>query len=139
MQHETASGDEDHIILRRPKPRGSRKPTPTEAAIQIAIKQRLTYLGCFVAHVPNAGKRTSGGGYRLKREGMVTGFPDLLIYRNGHHALLEVKRPGYSPSDVSDAQREIHATLARQGFPVAIVTGQDEAIRALEAMGWVFR
>jgi phosphoglycolate phosphatase-like HAD superfamily hydrolase len=53
--------------------------------------------------------------------------------------LLEVKRPGYTPSAVSPAQRDMHEALARKGFTVAIVTGQDEAVRALEAMGWVFR
>jgi hypothetical protein len=108
----------------------------TEAAIQIAIKARLTFHGCLVAHVPNAGKRSLGAGRRLKAEGMLPGFPDLLVYRGGKHALLEVKRPGYSPSDVSPAQREMHATLQRLGFPVAIVTSQDEAVQALKDAGW---
>lgn len=111
-------------------------PIPSERAIQIAIKDRLTFHGCLVAHVPNAAKRSAAAGRRIKQEGMVPGFPDLLVYRCGRHALLEVKRPGYSPSAVSSAQRDMHAALARQGFTVAIVTSQDEALAALRAAGW---
>lgn len=111
-------------------------PAPTERAIQIAIKDRLTFHGCLVAHVPNAAKRSAVAGRRVKQEGMITGFPDLLVYRAGKHALLEVKRPGYSPSAVSASQRDVHAALARQGFTVAIVTSQDEAVQTLRAAGW---
>ena len=111
-------------------------PVPSEASIQIAIKARLMFHGCLVVHVPNAGKRSLVAGRRIKAEGMLPGFPDLLIYRGGKHALLEVKRPGYTPSDVSPAQRDMHATLERLGFKVAIVTSQDEAVQALKDAGW---
>lgn len=127
---------------RRPKPRGSRKLRPSEAQIQISIKQRLVFLGCYVAHIPNAAKRSKRAGVRIKQEGMVPGFPDLAVYGGGYnrcrHALLEVKRPDYKLSDVQDNQRDCHAALLRRGWRVHIVTSQDEAVRALQDEGWVF-
>lgn len=120
---------------RRPKPRGSRKPQPSEAQIQISIKQRLIFLGCVVAHVPNEGKRTVVGGRFAKAQGLTPGFPDLLVYRGGKHALLEVKS---ETGRLSSAQIELHDRLRRQGFPVHVVRSQDEAVRALQSEGWVF-
>jgi hypothetical protein len=68
---------------------------------------------------------------------MRAGFPDLACYGpNGRHALLEVKRPHYSPSDVSDDQLDVHARLRGLGATVAIVTSIDDAVAALRAAGW---
>ena len=125
-------------VAAKRKPRASAKPKPTEAAVQIAIRQRLVFFGCLVISIPNEGKRSVVHGRRMKSLGLATGAPDLLIYRHGKHALLEVKRPGYSPSDVRDSQRDMHARLGSHGFPVAIVTSPDEAIAALEDAGWRF-
>ena len=109
---------------------------PKEAQIQRAIIDRLRFLGVLAVHVANEGQRSAKAGKRLKGEGMRPGFPDLLCYQDGRHALLEVKRPKYRPSSVSDNQHECHALLAEQGFAVAIVTSQDEAIDALRIAGF---
>lgn len=116
----------------------AKPPPPLEAKIQIAIKQRLILYGVVAAHVPNAGKRSKAAGRRLKAEGMITGFPDLVCVGDGGRTMfLEVKRPRYSPSDVSDAQRDMHDLLRRKGHHVAIVTSQDEAVEALRSAGMI--
>jgi hypothetical protein len=128
-------GDEDYIILRRPKPRGSRKPVPSEAQIQTAIRARLQWLGCLVMSIPNEGKRSVIAGRRMKSTGLSAGAPDLLIYRHGKHALIEVKS---DTGRLSPAQVEMHTRLAKQGWTVHVVRSQDEAVRALESEGWSF-
>ncbi len=93
--------------------------------------------GVLTVHVPNAGKRTAIGGRMLKADGLRPGFPDLLCYMDGgRHALLEVKRPGYTASAVREDQHAMHDQLRAHGIPVAIVTSQDEALAALQGWGW---
>jgi hypothetical protein len=46
-----------------------------------------------------------------------------------------VKRPKYCPSNVSDAQDKMHHDLAERGFPVAIVTSDEEARQFLMDRG----
>lgn len=113
-------------------------PAPKESAVQIAIRQRLIFHGVVAAHVPNGGKRSLAAGRRLKAEGMIAGFPDLVCVGDGGKvAFLEVKRPKYSPSDVSDEQRDMHDMLRRKGHHVAIVTSQDEAVAACRDAGLI--
>lgn len=114
----------------------NKPPVPKEAQIQRAILDRLRLRGVLCVHVANEGQRSARTGARLKGEGMRSGWPDLACYQAGRHALLEVKRPGYRPSAVSANQRECHALLEGQGFAVAIVTSQDEAVEALRMMGF---
>jgi len=121
-----------------PKKRGS-----PEAAIQRAIIDRLRFLGVLAVHIPNEGKRSETTGRRMKADGMRPGWPDLACYQDGKHALLEVKRPGWDwakpgtkTARREDNQRACHAELERQGFPVAVVRSQEEAIAALRAQGF---
>lgn len=110
-----------------------RKPAASESAIQQAIKQRLIFHGVVAVHVPNAGKRSFVAGAKLKREGMMTGFPDLLcIGDGGRIAFLEVKT---ATGRLSDAQRDCHDMLTRKGCNVAVVRSQDEAVEVCRAWG----
>lgn len=108
---------------------------PTERQTQRAILQMLG--GCFpdvfVAHVPNGAflgddisvrKRTMG---MLLGDGLKPGFFDLVAFWNHGVGLMEVKRPGYSPSAVSAEQKRIHALFDEMGFSWAIVTSPEEA------------
>lgn len=114
-----------------------RAPQASEAAIQRAILDWCRWHRIYAAHIPNAGPRSIIAGRRLKGEGMRKGFPDLALYGpGGRHALLEVKRPGFRPSDVSEAQREVHERLRELGATVAIVTGPEDAEQVLRAAGW---
>ena len=120
--------------MKAPKPR---RAVPLESAVQRAIIDRLRMRGVLCVHVPNAGKRSVVAGRVLKADGMRPGWPDLACYgAGGRHALLEVKRPGYTASAVSDAQRDTHALLASLGVACAVVTSQDEAVEALRSFGW---
>ena len=122
---------------RRPRASKPRGPIPSEAQVQRAIIDALRLRRVYCAHVPNAGLRSVTSGRRLKGEGMRKGFPDLVCYgAEGRHALLEVKRPGYAPSDVGLEQRNVHETLRALGATVEIVTSADEAIAVLTAAGW---
>lgn len=125
---EALDGSEDALFQRAP-----RKRQNPEAVIQRAIIDRLRWLGCLVVHVPNEGKRSARGGRFAKGIGMRPGFPDLLVYRAGRHALLEVKAP---TGRLSPAQTETHGELHRQGIAVHVVRSQDEALAALRADGW---
>lgn len=128
-------GEED--LDTRPRKRRAKAPVPQEAAIQRAIIDWCRWRDIYAVHVPNAGKRSPIAARRLKGEGMRKGFPDLALYgRRGQHALLEVKRPGYTPSDVRPDQREMHDRLRERGITVGIVTSIEDAQRILRAAGW---
>lgn len=116
---------------------------PSERQVQRAILQMLgiAFPRVLVWHVPNgaylgdneaARKRTMG---MLLGDGLKPGAPDLAVYWNHGHALIEVKRPGYSPSEVSPKQREIHALLTEMGFTPAIVTSPQETFAFLKERG----
>jgi len=120
------------------------KPSPpTERQVQRSILQMLgiAFPDVLVWHVPNGAylgenevdrRRTMG---MLLGDGLKPGAPDLALYWNHGHALIEVKRPGYSPSEVSPKQREIHDRLAEMGFTVEIVTSPEEAFAILKERG----
>jgi hypothetical protein len=118
------------------------KPVPTERQTQRAILRMMgiCFRSCLVWHVPNgaflgndpkARRRTMGG---LLGDGLKPGAPDLAVYWNHGHALLEVKRPG-CVKRLSDEQKRIHAELAEMGFTVGVVTSTEEAFQFLRERG----
>ena len=110
-----------------------RKAQP-EAAIQRAIIARLKLSGIVCHHSPNAAKRSVIGGWRIKQDGMITGWPDLTVVGPaGLVGFLEVKAPG---GKLSPAQREIAEMLGCMGHTWALVQSQEEAVRALQQWGW---
>lgn len=118
-------------------------PVPTERAVQRSILEMMgrAFPRVFVHHSPNGGHLAGDAAARfrqvgaLKGDGMKTGFPDLIAIWNHGVAFMEVKRPGYSPSDVSPKQLELHAQLAEMGFTPAIVTSAQEAFAFLRERG----
>lgn len=118
-------------------------PPPTERQVQRAILQMMgwAFPNVLVWHVPNGAylgedersrRRTMGC---LLGDGLKPGAPDLAVYWNHGHALMEVKRPGYSPSDITPRQKDLHAQLAEMGFTPAIVTSDEEAFAFLKERG----
>jgi hypothetical protein len=107
-------------------------PVPTERAVQRSIlgMMGLCFPDVFVAHVPNGAHLSGDERARcmqmgaLKGDGLKTGFPDLVLYWNHGHALIEVKRPG---GKLNPAQEALHPVLAEMGFAPAICTSADEA------------
>lgn len=89
-----------------------------------------------VVAVPNAAKRTQWAAQRAKREGMATGFPDIVCLWPGRGiAFLEFKT---AKGRVSESQSEWLARLPAMGFPAFVVRDADEALHHLRLMGAPF-
>lgn len=107
----------------------------TEAQLQRSI---LTYLRAVLPdalciHVPNGGSRAGGAieGARLKAQGVVAGFPDLLLMPgNGKAFVLEVKT---STGRVSPAQHMLMDRLHHLGIEGAVVRSIEDLALALRA------
>ena len=115
----------------------------TERQVQRAILQMMgvAFPDVLAHHSPNGGHLAGDKQARfkqvgaLKGDGMKVGWPDLTCVWNRGVAFMEVKKPGYTPSKVSDQQKSIHAKLASLGFEPAIVTSPAEAFAFLKERG----
>lgn len=99
----------------------------SESEIQIVMVQalRLKFRGALVLHVPNGGTRNPVEAVKLKRQGVVSGVPDLIVaLPNGKTVWLEVKS---HRGRVSDNQKIVQAHLSSLGHCVAVVKTVDEA------------
>lgn len=105
-------------------------------------------IGQFLFAIPNGGSRRkttakfSQEAYRMKREGVRAGVPDLMfaVPKQGYAGLfIEMKRAIKSMSHVSDEQKVWHERLARIGYKVVIAYGADEAIQSIcEYLGYEY-
>jgi len=85
-----------------------------------------------IAAVPNAAKRSMAVAMMMKAEGMLKGFPDLVVphSRHGyHHLYIEMKRPKQlktthgkyvAGGTLSPEQKEVHEILIREGNLVKV-------------------
>lgn len=116
------------------------KNAQPESKLQQDIVKYLRASGYVVAHVPNGFKmpgtksQRMARGARLKREGLLAGFPDLLIYapqgRIGH---IEVKAPGGTQTQ---SQKGVQALLEGLGQSYAICRSVDDVKGTLGDWGW---
>lgn len=119
-------------VLAQPPQR--RAAPARESATQRAIIARLATLGIVAAHVPNEGRRSRLGHARAVQDGLMTGFPDLvLIGTAGRTGFMEVKGPR---GTLSDAQRARINMLHARGHLVAVVRDQDYAAHVVRQWGW---
>ena len=111
-----------------------------ERIIQREIIKALKQIGVGYAHVPNGAHLAGGKESRfkqmgaLKGDGLYPGFPDLIIWRKGNVAFLEVKDVKGKPTD---NQTACHAHMRADGLLVAIVRSADDAIEAVKKWGIV--
>lgn len=114
-----------------------------EFELQCRVVDYLTVLPCvgFFHHSPNGSKlhgsqeQRERTGKRLKRAGMVAGYPDLTLYASdGRVGHLELKAP---KGRLSDSQIEVQQKLAALGHRYAIVKHTDDVAAALRAWGWM--
>ncbi len=65
----------------------------TEDKFQQEVIQyiRLQYPHLLAFHVPNGGKRGAWEAARLKRQGVLAGVSDILLFWNGGHGAIELK------------------------------------------------
>lgn len=120
---------------------GGKKIVPTERQTQRAIVDMaaLCFPSVIVHHSPNQNNKRGWGGkiaaINNRKDGVVTGWPDLLfLWGAGNAAFAEIKRPGRA-SAVSDAQRGILDKLMNYGFPTAVLTGPETAYQWLYEIG----
>ena len=110
----------ERVLVYQPK-------APREKSVEIAIRVALCADGvwCQKHHVDNRGKA---------RTGLGIGVSDLIciVPPKGILVCIEVKRPGYSPSDVSEVQRRWLGMVRRFGAVAGIASSVEEA-RALIA------
>ncbi len=98
-----------------------------EKGIEIRIRVALAAAGVMVMkhHVDNRGH---------KRTGLGLGVADLIciVPPMGRFVAIEVKRPGYTPSDVRPDQRRWLAIVERFGAISGIATTVEEALAIVE-------
>jgi hypothetical protein len=110
----------------------------TEIEIVTLFRSRCRMLcpGVSIVAVPNAAKRTRWAAMNAKREGMATGFPDILCFWKGPGvAAIEFKTP---KGKVSENQAEWLDRLVAMGIPATISRDADHAVEFLRASGAPF-
>lgn len=114
---------------------------PTERQVQRKILEMCgtCFRDVLIHHSPNGAHLAGNDRARFKQmgallgDGMKPGWPDLICIWNGGLAFIEVKRPKLGK--VSPHQEGMHEVLTKMGFPVAVVTSQDEAYEFLLKCG----
>ncbi len=94
---------------------------------------RNFYPQALLAAVPNGGARDARVGANLKAEGVLPGFPDLVLMepRGGYHgAVIEMKRT--KGGRVSVKQQKVLRGLEERGYKIIIGRGADEAFEMVE-------
>ena len=116
------------------------KKAQPESRLQQAIVQYLRARGFFVVHVPNGSKLSGTSqqramtGTRLKAEGTVAGFPDLLVYASGGRVgHIEVKVEG---NYQQPSQKACQAALEGLGHHYAICRSLNDVDETLRGWGW---
>lgn len=121
--------------MRRAAPARPKRATP-EADLQAAVMKEIGRRcgpDVFVFHVPNGGYRSAiEATNHLKRMGVVSGVPDLVVIIRGQAHFLELKAPGGS---TSDTQKFTMRRIREAGAPIAVADSMDAALATLAGWG----
>jgi hypothetical protein len=99
------------------------------------LLRRFAHPAWRYTHIPLGEYRTKATAARLKRMGVIAGWPDfILMPPTGLGHFLELKRRGGA---LSDEQKGFAAWCAAHGVPYAVVKSFDEALTQLKAWGAV--
>lgn len=111
-----------------------KKTNPLEIDIQSAFRNRLRYVAPAVhcVAIPNAGKRGPKAIRQMQREGVSSGFPDVMILWQDNICFIEFKRP---TGKLTDNQSEWLIRLDQLGFQTAVCRSPEEAIEFLRKCG----
>jgi hypothetical protein len=104
-----------------------------EHQVQVAICQYLDSRGVLYFAIPNGGKRNVVTAVKLKKEGVVSGVPDLCVLNDGRVFFLEVKRPASTTGGkgrLSPAQKDMIARFEEECIPVKVVFSVADVIEA---------
>ena len=105
----------------------------SEDAEQEAVVEYCDLLHIPIVHIPNEGKRSLSYAARMKRMGLRSGFPDLLVplARGGYHGLfIEMK---YGKNKTTKEQKEWLDRLSAEGYACAVCYNAAEAIKTIES------
>lgn len=112
-----------------------------ESALQRDIIQYLSVLGIWAVHVPNGSKlagtpeQRARAGARLKADGLVPGFPDLVLYGSGGAiGHIEVKAEG---GRHEGTQKACQQRLEALGHRYAVCRSLADVDETLEGWGWL--
>ena len=102
-----------------------------ELAHQVLFQQRMRILAprVMLVGVPNAGKRSAWEKRQRAKEGLRTGFPDMIALHDGRTAFLEFKS---GTGTLSNDQVDTLNSLVRQDFPVGVFREADTAVEWLQ-------
>jgi hypothetical protein len=99
-------------------------------------RARILCPGVSIVGIPNAAKRSQWAATRAKREGLATGFPDVMcLWRGRGVAFIEFKT---SIGRLSDNQTEWLDRLTEFGFPATVSRDPDHALEFLREQGAPF-
>lgn len=109
----------------------------SEFDIQLGFRKELRYVApaVSVVAIPNAARRTEWEVRRAKREGLATGFPDIMALWAGGLCFIEFKT---AKGRVSDNQRDWHERLTRMGHACTVARSIDDALAFLRQCGAPF-
>lgn len=98
-----------------------------ELTIQVSFRRKMRELAPTVklVAIPNAGRRSSWEQIKRAKEGLISGFPDLMALHQGRVAFLEFKS-GIGSIDVKQVDQM--NWLHRNAFPVGAFRSVDTAV-----------
>jgi hypothetical protein len=109
---------------------------PTESTEQMMFFQwvRTAFPKLIAFHVPNGGKRSLRTAVRLKKEGVTTGIPDIIIGKAcGIYCGMYIELKRQKGGALSEAQKDMIRELKAEGYYVAVCRGFEEARQELIA------
>lgn len=116
--------------------------TVLQKAIAADLRDRMVrYRDLLGVHIPNEGKRSKRQGRSLKKQGMVSGAPDLVIWlhrghiANGWPAVVAIELKTVTGT-VSDNQTSFSQRLQELGHPwhVVMAATEDEAVGKVRSL-----
>ena len=129
----------DKKSVQKRTPREIIDVSETEHEAQTRVVRVLTRLGVVFCAVPNGGFRQKLSAVRLKREGVVSGVPDLLIFTppplrpDVRGVAIEMKTV---KGRLSDKQKAFIKKLEDCHWVCFVCRGSDEALKLLTVLGY---
>lgn len=108
---------------------GAKTPSEHADQVKLVMHVRTFYPGVVIAAVPNGAAVTGLQRMRLVAEGLLPGFPDLIVcepVKPWHGLMVEMKSTA-ATAVVSAKQLAVHAALREKGYRVVVARGYAEA------------
>lgn len=101
--------------------------TEHQLQVQCVTWFKLVYKNKLIFAVPNGGRTSIGTAVKLKKEGMLSGVPDLFIAEpTKHYAGLFIEMKNGKKGVLSNNQKEVIKMLSLRGYRVEVARSFDE-------------